>query len=34
MLFTTAGGHALAELRLDRAGPDMLAGEARVDYAG
>ena len=33
-LFTTAGGRGLAELRLDRAGPGMQAGEARVDYAG
>lgn len=34
MLFTVAGGKGLAELRLDRAGPGMLAGDARVDYAG
>ena len=33
-LFTTAGGRGLAELRLDRAGAGMRAGEARVDYAG
>jgi folate-binding protein YgfZ len=33
-LFTTAGGQGLAELRLDRAGPGMQAGDARVDYAG
>jgi folate-binding protein YgfZ len=33
-LFTTCGGHGLAELRLDRAGPGMQAGEARVDYGG
>ena len=32
-LFTTAGGQGLAELRLDRAGPGMQAGEARVHYA-
>jgi folate-binding protein YgfZ len=33
-LFTVAGGRGLAELRLDRAGAGMQAGEARVDYAG
>jgi tRNA-modifying protein YgfZ len=33
-LFTVAGGRGLAELRLDRAGPGMRAGEARVDYLG
>ncbi len=33
-LFTVAGGNGLAELRLDRAGPGMQAGDARVDYAG
>ncbi len=33
-LFTVAGGRGLAELRLDRAGPGMQAGDARVDYAG
>ena len=33
-LFTVAGDRGLAELRLDRAGPGMQAGEARVDYAG
>lgn len=31
-LFTTAGGQGLANLRFDRAGPDMAAGAARVDY--
>ena len=33
-LFTVAGGRGLAELRLDRAGPGMQAGEAQVDYEG
>lgn len=33
-LFTVAGGRGLAALRLDRAGPGMQAGAARVDYAG
>lgn len=33
-LFTIADGQGLAELRLDRAGPGMQAGEARVDYEG
>ena len=33
-LFTVAGGRGLAELRLDRAGAGMQAGDARVDYAG
>ncbi|HLS19609.1 MAG TPA: folate-binding protein, partial [Paracoccaceae bacterium] len=33
-LFTIADGEGLAELRLDRAGPGMQAGEARVDYEG
>jgi folate-binding protein YgfZ len=33
-LFTVANGRGLAHLRLDRAGPGMRAGAARVDYAG
>ena len=33
-LFTVADGTGLAELRLDRAGPGMQAGGARVDYTG
>ena len=33
-LFTVSDGEGLAELRLDRAGPGMEAGEARVDYEG
>lgn len=33
-LFTVADGRGLAALRLDRAGRDMRAGEARVDYEG
>ncbi len=32
-LFTTVDGQGLAHLRLDRAGPDMLAGTALVSYA-
>ncbi len=31
-LFSRAGGQALALLRLDRAGPDMQAGEAEISY--
>lgn len=33
-LFTQSGGHAIAYLRFDRAGPDMQAGEARVSWTG
>jgi len=31
-LFTVSGGAGLAHLRLDRAGPGMIAGEATIDY--
>ncbi len=31
-LFTQSGGKAIAHLRFDRAGPDMQAGEASVNY--
>ena len=33
-LFTQAGGHAIAYLRFDRAGPDMQAGDAKVSWRG
>ncbi|MDA5094150.1 folate-binding protein [Aliiroseovarius sp. KMU-50] len=33
-LFTQSGEHALAYLRFDRAGADMMAGEARITWAG
>ena len=33
-LFSSDGGSALAHLRLDRAGPDMEAGEAKVHFDG
>lgn len=31
-LFTQSGGQGIAYLRYDRAGPDMIAGDARVHY--
>ncbi|MDU8912805.1 folate-binding protein [Aestuariicoccus sp. MJ-SS9] len=34
VLYTQAGGAALAYLRFDRAGPDMTAGDARVIWRG
>ena len=34
VLYTQSGGQAIAHLRLDRAGPDMMAGTARVAYSG
>lgn len=33
-IYTQVGGQGLAHLRLDRAGPDMEAGSAKVHYAG
>ncbi|MEM7211347.1 MAG: folate-binding protein [Pseudomonadota bacterium] len=33
-IYTQVGGEALAHLRLDRAGPEMQAGDARVAYEG
>ena len=33
-IYTQVGGRGLAHLRLDRAGPDMEAGAAKVHYAG